>query len=148
MSELAAEPEFDFVILADRAEAVNGKLYMMGGAWDGIYLRSMTDPASFSIAVGIAVPWHATNVEHLLRLRLEDADGKELTVFQVGFTTGRPASIPHGARQRVTLALPVAVVFPRAGTYVVACSLGSHEKRIAFHVQVAPPAPSTTIPSP
>ncbi len=48
-----------------RAEAVNGKLYMMGGAWDGIYLRSMADPASFSIAVGIVVPWHATNVEHL-----------------------------------------------------------------------------------
>lgn len=138
MSELAAEPEFDFVILADRAETLNGKLYMMGGAWDGIYLRSIADPATFTIVVGIVVPWHATNVEHVLGLQLEDADGRQLTDFQARFTTGRPASIPPGSRQRVTLCLPVAFVFPAPGTHIIVCSVGTREKRTFFQVESAP----------
>ena len=29
-------PEIEWLILADEAELVNGKLYMMGGGWDRI----------------------------------------------------------------------------------------------------------------
>lgn len=135
------EPEFDFLILADRAEAINGKLYMMGGAWDAIGLRALGDVASFTAAVGIVVPWHATNMEHHVTLRLEDADGKALTSTRVGFATGRPATLPDGAQQRVTFALPLNIVFPAPGTYVVVCTVGGQEKRVAFQVHMHPPAP-------
>jgi len=33
--------QLDFLILADRAEAVNGKLYLLGGAWDRLGLTSL-----------------------------------------------------------------------------------------------------------
>ena len=136
------EPEFDFLILADRAEAINGKLYMMGGAWDAIGLRALGDVAAFTAAVGIVVPWHATNMEHHVTLRLEDADVKTLTSTCVGFATGRPATLPDGARQRVTFALPLNIVFPTPGTYVVVCTVGVQEKRVAFQVHIHPPAPA------
>ena len=135
---MTAEPEFDFLILADRAEAINGKLYMMGGAWDAIGLRALGDAAAFTAAVGILVPWHATNVEHQFTLRLEDADGKALSSTGMGFTTGRPAALPEGTRQRVTFAFPLSVVFPAPGTYVIICAIGQQEKRVAFQVQLLP----------
>ncbi len=138
---MMAQPEFDFLILADRAEAVNGKLYMMGGAWDAIGLRAAGDVASFTAAIGILVPWHATNVEHQFSLRLEDADGKVLSSMGMGFTTGRPAALPEGARQRVTFAIPLSVALPGPGAYAVICTLGRQEKRVAFQVQLLPPAP-------
>ncbi len=134
-------PDFDFVILADRAEAINGKLYMMGGGWESVGLRRPGDAAAFTIAVGIGVPWLATNVEHKLDLRLEDADGQTLTALGVSFTAGRPATVPQGVSQRLIFALPVQLAFPAAGAYVIACTLGERERRVPFQVAIAPAAP-------
>lgn len=146
MNEIAPGPVFDFVILADRAEVINGKLYMMGGAWDGIVVRAVGDAAAFSIAAGLLVPWHATNVEHAVELRLEDADARQLAAFRLGFTVGRPAAMPPGTRQRFTFALPVTFTFPAPGAYVVVCAVGEAEKRVAFQVQLAPAPPPAPVP--
>jgi len=135
-------PDFDFVILADRAEAINGKLYMMGGGWEAIALRAPGDAAAFTIAVGVTVPWLATNVEHHLELRLEDADGGALTTLGVNFAAGRPAALPQGVSQRLLFALPVQFAFPAAGAHVIACTLGERERRVPFQVNIAPFAPS------
>src|SRR5262249_54509042 len=51
------EPIVEFFILADYAEAVNGKLYMMGGGWDQSFVKDFSQPVSFSFAIGIQVPW-------------------------------------------------------------------------------------------
>ena len=37
MSTLPEQVEVDFLQLADRAEVLEGKLYMMGGAWDRLH---------------------------------------------------------------------------------------------------------------
>jgi len=134
-------PDFDFVILADRAEAINGKLYMMGGGWEALTLRAPGDAAGFTIAVGVSVPWLATNIEHALSIRLEDADGGMLTALGVTFTAGRPAQVPQGVSQRLIFALPAQFAFPAAGTYVIACALGERERRVPFQVTIAPSAP-------
>jgi hypothetical protein len=139
MNELTGDLEFDFVIMADGAEMVNGKLYMMGGAWDGIVLRKIGDASMFSVAVGIGVPWAATNMQHVLSLRIVDADANELAHAQVEFTTGRPPQLAVGTRQRAAWALPMIVVFPAPGAYALVCSVGAVEKRIPFTVQLAPP---------
>jgi hypothetical protein len=139
MNELTGALEFDFIIMADRAEMVGGKLYMMGGAWDGIILRKIGDVSMFSAAVGIGIPWAATNVQHTLSLLIVDADANELARAQVEFTTGRPPQLTVGTRQRAAWALPLVVAFPASGTYALVCTVGALEKRIPFTVQLAPP---------
>ena len=67
--------EVDFLLLADRAEVLNGKLYMMGGAWDRRNIRDIAAPVPLSIVVGVLIPWNLTNEPHQLRLRIEDEDG-------------------------------------------------------------------------
>ena len=44
MSTLLEQVEIDFLLLADKAEILNGKLYMMGGAWDRIHLKETEVP--------------------------------------------------------------------------------------------------------
>lgn len=139
MSE--TQPIIDFLILADRAEAVNGKLYMMGGGWDGIAPPSLAGPATFSVALGILVPWLATNKDHRCTVRLEDADGKSLLEMAVDFRTGRPPAMEEGATQRVMIALPLSIVFPALGRYALVATIGEHARRASFEVRTSQSAP-------
>ncbi len=62
------------LMLADSAQAINGKLYLLGGGW------SVTGPNATPMAVAmmIEIPWDETNVQHNYRLILNDADGKNV----------------------------------------------------------------------
>ncbi len=128
----------DFFMLADRAEAVNGKLYLMGGAWDRNFVQDFQQPVPISFAVGILVPWNATNQQHTVEITIEDADGRQPVEFNLraGFVAGRPPTAIQGETQRVTLAVPVVPVkFPNPGTYrAVARVLGADERRVEFHL--------------
>src|SRR5213078_2286630 len=59
------------LLLADAAQAVEGKLYVLGGGW------SVTgpQPVPMAIALKIDVPWDQANTRHSWRLELLDADG-------------------------------------------------------------------------
>ncbi|MEX2081352.1 MAG: hypothetical protein WEC33_07020, partial [Dehalococcoidia bacterium] len=111
--------DVDFLILADRAEAVNGKLYMMGGGWDRIWVPDFAKPHPLSIAVGVVVPWSATNEKHSLSVRVEANDGQELATYAVQFTTGRPPFLREAQSQRIILSFHGELTLPSPGTYAV-----------------------------
>src|SRR5579875_861879 len=119
------QPTIDFLILADRAEAVNGKLYMMGGGWDVLTAQTPTTPMAFSCALGIVVPWLATNLDHQCRLLLENADGGTLVDLTITFRAGRPPHLEEGASQRLLIALPLLVTFPIPGTHALVAHVGN-----------------------
>src|SRR5207247_10829340 len=58
--------------LADAAQAINGKLYILGGGWSIIG----PDPVPSAIAIKIEVPWDEANKRHKLKLELVEADGR------------------------------------------------------------------------
>jgi hypothetical protein len=135
--------EVDFLLLADRAEAVNGKLYMLGGAWERIGVADFAQPLTISIALGVLVPWSQTNMSHTVGLTLRDADGRWLDFrIEASFVTGRPPFL-SGEVQRVLMAIPgQSVVLPGPGNYVLVASLdGAEAKSVRFSaVQAQPPA--------
>jgi hypothetical protein len=139
--------EIDFLLVADRAEVVNGKLYTMGAAWDRIGVADFSKAMPLSVAVGVLVPWTATNQPHTLTLTLRDADGVPVEFrVEANFVTGRPPFL-NGEVQRVLLAIPTAsVVLPGPGNYVLAAAVdGAEMKVVRFGAtaaqQPAPPAP-------
>ncbi len=134
--------EVDFLVLADRAEVLNGKLYMMGGGWDSIGTLGPEQPVQFTAAVGFLVPWNATNIDHACSIRLEDADGTDVLSLGYGIKTGRPPNLPDGATQRVTVCLPISAGFPKPGMFALVATAGSDQKRVAFHVRQMPPTAS------
>jgi hypothetical protein len=135
--------EVDFLLLADRAEAINGKLYMLGGAWERVGVNDFGQPLGISIALGVLVPWSQTNVSHAVVLTLRDADGRGLNFrIEASFVTGRPPFL-SGETQRVLLAIPGAsVLLPGPGDYLIVASLdGVEAKSVRFSaVQAQPPA--------
>jgi hypothetical protein len=91
------------MMLADAAQEVGGKLYILGGGW------SITgpDPVPMAIALKLEVPWDRTNVKHSLLIELVDEDANPIMVpgpaedqvpLQVTgeFEAGRPPGVKPG----------------------------------------------------
>ena len=80
-----------FLILSDHSEALNGKVYALGGGWNMLRFAELPIEHGFGIAFGIDVPWDETNQPHTLRLEIQDPDGERLgDEFTLDFETGRP----------------------------------------------------------
>ena len=56
------------LLLCDYAEAINGKLYIMGGGWT----ICAPGPRNMAVAIRVLVPWSDTNKQHNLALMLQD----------------------------------------------------------------------------
>lgn len=142
-------PRVDFVILADRAEAVNGKLYMMGGAWDRMWVADFAQQQFLSIATGIVVPWNATNQPHKLTIRVETQDANEIATLSLNFNAGRPPFLGHAESQRIPLAFQLAIRLPEPGAYVIKAFIDDYESnKTVFYVQLLPTPPVMAPPSP
>jgi hypothetical protein len=95
------------LMLADSAQAVGGKLYILGGGWSITNATNIT----MSIAIKIEVPWDQTNVSHKLKLVLLTEDGQPVTVndrvceIQADFEVGRPPGLKPGTPIDVPLAI-------------------------------------------
>ena len=117
--------------LADRAEAINGKLYVMGGAWDRLQVPELPGPlpVPISVAVVITVPWSLTNKEFTFSLELVDVDnnpvalpleeGEDAGLFSIPFEVGRPPGLREGRPQKNVLSVMIGpgLEFERPGTY-------------------------------
>jgi hypothetical protein len=63
--------------LADAAQVMGGKLYVLGGGWSWIVAG-----APFVVCGKIDIPWHRGTDWHTLRLELVDGDGQTVSVPQ------------------------------------------------------------------
>lgn len=95
------------MMLADSAQAAEGKLYILGGGWSVIGPA----PTPFAIAIKIEVPWDLANRNHQFLLRLEDQDGHPFkldgTPIELGggFEVGRPTGLQPGVPIDSSLAI-------------------------------------------
>src|SRR5437879_2408090 len=107
--------EIEFVMLCDSAQSIDGKLYILGGAWSQIRRTVWEDlpserqpPTQFAIAASIDVDWHEANDPIFFQIKLEDADGNELFKVEAQFVTGRPP-VARPTPLRATVATPVSI---------------------------------------
>lgn len=110
------------MMLADAAQAVTGKLYILGGGW------SLTgpNPTPMAIAVKIEVPWDQANDKHDFKLSLYDADGKSVKVEEKEdgepieisgiFEAGRPPGLIPGTPLDVSLAINLPPIALKPGS--------------------------------
>ena len=131
-------PEIEWLILADEAELVNGKLYMMGGGWDRITAQVLPWQQHMAVAVAIRVPWMNTNRQTSVEIDLTDEDGTSLGKVQGEFIVGRPAQAVPGQPLRSQIVLKADVAFPRIGSYAVVCRLLGSETSFPFSVAASP----------
>src|SRR3954447_21786086 len=88
------------MILCDSAQAVEGKLYILGGGWSQIV--NPERPTSMAVAVKISVPWDRANETHKFKLHLITGDGESVeiedqpVVVEGDFEVGRPPGLARG----------------------------------------------------
>jgi len=139
------------MMLADAAQAVGGKLYILGGGW------SITgpQPTPFAIALKIEVPWDEANRPHQFALSLLNADGQPVmlptpaggeTAVEIkgNLEVGRPAGLKPGTPLDSIAAFNFGPMpIPPGGRYVWRLTIDDHaaeEWEVAFSTRPASPA--------
>jgi hypothetical protein len=135
-------------MLADHAEAVNGKLYVTGGCWNSVTVAQV--PAihpHFTVAGALHVPWQATNQQHSFQLDLIDADGRSVLPepLQGNFEAGRPPGMRSGDEAAIVIAFNFnGFKIDRPGIHEFVMQVdGTELGRIGFKVLLAEPIATT-----
>jgi hypothetical protein len=119
MSLASANIETEWIILADYAEVINGKVYMTGGGWNNLTLQQLPAEHAFGVAVAFSIPWEACNERHPIKILIVGPDGEQLANVEGEVEVGRPPGILVGSAQRVPLAFNARAEFAALGTFVI-----------------------------
>ena len=120
----------EFLMLADRAEVLNGKLYMMGGGYDRRTINNIEAPVNLTMVVGVLVPWNLTNQPHTIKLLMETEDGTTVgQEVQGQLTVGRNAQAISGQLFRVMTVVNFATTLPSFGAYRITATLDTGETK-------------------
>jgi hypothetical protein len=132
--------EVEWIILADAAEVVNNKLYLIGGGWETLTINSQLPPSyPCAVAIAFSVPWNETNQQHNIEIEIQDQDGGELVKVEGQVEVDRPPGIPLGNAQRVQMAIKVGLPLRRLGTYAIIARIEGQElRRVTFNVVAGP----------
>lgn len=108
-------------LIADHAEACNGKLYITGGCWDTLFATDFpTQHPHLSIAAALYVPWRATNQSHPIVLDLVDEDGRSALPAPIEgqFEQGRPPGMRAGDNANLVMVLNIdGLIVEKPGRY-------------------------------
>lgn len=124
--------EIDFVILADFAQAVQGKLNLVGGGWNLHHATQYPSNLLLGLGIGVLVPWSETNRTQTLRFEIKKSEGAKVMEGKGDYIVGREITTPAGMTQRVTLGISGPVQLPEPGTYEVIVTTAGTEKRVTF----------------
>lgn len=125
-------------MLADAAQVQSGKLFVLGGGFDTISVRST--PAvhrSLTLAMVAEVSPEERQRDLELGIKLVDEDGAEIGVEAKGkLRVGAPPNLPPGSPSIVPIVSPFHnITFPEAKGYTFVVSVDDNElARIGFRI--------------
>jgi hypothetical protein len=127
--------DIEWIIVADSAQVINNKLFVMGGGWEILTVNSgFPVRHRASIAVSFRVPWGETNEPHAIEIEVQNEDGESLAKVEGLVEVGRPPGL-RGQDQRTQLAVDLDLELAHAGAFVVIGRLdGEDKKRVGFTV--------------
>ena len=123
--------------LADHAEVLNGKLYLMGGAFDTIYTLSVpTVHKKLHVVLVLEIDAGERLRDLQIEIELSDEDGQPVGAHAEGqLRVGAPPSMKPGQPNVVPLNVPFTdVEFPTAGLYAFRVS---HDGEVLARVPVS-----------
>lgn len=131
------------MLLADYAEEVNGKLYIMGGGWSKVLTPDV--PFSMALVIKLSIPWMEANRLHELDVRLltenfeqvtsGEGDEKADVRLPAKVEVGRPPGIRPGSYLDAPLAARFQGLILSPGSYLWELKVNDRLlKRVPFDV--------------
>ncbi len=144
VDETDIRPTVDYALLADAVQVVHGKLYLLGGGWDSLFVPGF--PARYpSLGVGlrVRVPWSWTDRVLVIGVDLQDEDGQRILPtkpLKQGVRVARPEGIPEGTDVGLARSFTFNnLTFPAEGAYSFVVSLNDETaSRLRFSVRSRP----------
>jgi len=139
------------LLLCDFAQAVGGKLYILGGGWSKAI--SWGQPVNMTLAVKLDIPWHLANTKLPFEIALLTEDGTAVTNPAIEqpvrgdgqMEVGRPPGLTPGTALDATMAIPMFGLQLPHGTYRWEFKVSGHlVQTVVF--EVVPPPPGFVIP--
>jgi hypothetical protein len=130
----------EWLILADAAQIVGGKLYLLGGGWDVLTVSTDFPVAQrCAVAASFTIPWNETNQRHNVEIAIASEDGTEIAKISGQLEVGRPAGTPLGTDQRAQFAAELGLEFKEPGSFAIIARVeGQDEARTTFRVLAGP----------
>jgi hypothetical protein len=136
-----AQLEIEWVILADSAEVLNNKLYLMGGGWENL-IANTGFPVAYpcAVAASFLVPWSdEPNRVVNIGIDIADEDGGAVLSQTIGQVDVRRSPFrERGEPDRVQIAIKFGLVLERPGHYVATARVEEREKSARFTVLPGP----------
>ncbi|HEV2107947.1 MAG TPA: hypothetical protein VGR16_06770 [Thermomicrobiales bacterium] len=128
--------EIDWLILADSAEVVNNKLYLLGGGWDSITVKRpfpVVHPCA--VATAFSVPWNETNQPRNVEIEIMTEDGESRAKIAAKVEAGRPTGLSQGQAQRIQFAVRINLKLHGPGGHVIIARVeGEERRRVPFNI--------------
>lgn len=131
----------EFLILADRAEAANGKIFIHGGGVDRHLFNPSAEPPiqlNADVALSILTEWAETNSSHLMAVRVVDEDDKPIWALEGQFEVGRPPGAKAGQQFRQLIAIRGPIPMPGLGAYKMTLELDGTAQAPPFRFWLDP----------
>ena len=122
--------EIDYAILAEHAEVVGSKLYLMGGGWDTMNAPEAPVTVRLMLAAGVRVDWEETNVAIPLVIRVEDDDAQEVLKLDGQMNVGRPPQLAAGTSQLSQMTFALNLPLKQFGGYRVTIVAGNEPRTV------------------
>jgi Family of unknown function (DUF6941) len=117
--------KLEYALVADHAEIVHGRLFLMGGGRDAFSAEKVPALLRMALAVGVRIEWEETNVGHDIVVTVDDEDGKQIVRIEAGVNVGRPAGLPPGSSQLAQFATALPLRVEKFGGLRVKISAGT-----------------------
>lgn len=134
--EKHTQPTIEFVMIADRAEVLGGKLYVMGGCWDRVSVPQVRPDAALSmgVALRILLPSEAVPRQHRIGLRVDGPGNPSVVPDQLGFML-QPQTSDESPQLSVLVATECFVAADSPGLHEIVASVDGQElARSAFRI--------------
>jgi uncharacterized protein DUF6941 len=144
---LEGRPRIDSFLAADWAEAINGKLYVMGAGFEMVFAPQFPWAVRFSFGAVLAVPWADTNRRFPIEGKVETTDGEDLGWNLSGEVEAGRAPGRRATDVRIVAAGPVQFQVDAPVDFVLKLRFAGDQRAIPLQV-TAPPFPIMAMPPP
>ncbi len=121
--------KIEYALLADAAQAVGGKVFVLGGGWNLFRSASYPAPVQFAVAIGLGFSTSEVGMKYPLNIAIADESGVPIVPEMKGqVETGQPApDVPKTASMKIPVAININMSLPHPGTYGIVVTAGPVE---------------------
>ncbi|HLI80842.1 MAG TPA: hypothetical protein VKV03_12720 [Candidatus Binataceae bacterium] len=126
--------KIDYALLADAAQAVGGKMFILGGGWNIFRSANFPAPVQLAIAIGIGFAGDEIGIRYPVKIVIADETGVPVVPEMNGqIETGQlTPDLPKGLAVKIPMAWNVSFAVPRAGRYTIVVTVGSSQADLSF----------------